>query len=275
MQYREYLKMSLEGMIPGDLPLPRGYHLVGHVSLLTLNFQNDEYSRLIGEATLRYDSRVKSVAVRKGPTSGIMRRPEYILVAGSLNTDAMHNENGVLFRVDPLKLTFSGGNKSERIHLAEKVDSQEYVVDMFACVGQFTLHVARNSGARVVAIEINPEAFWYLQKNIHINGLDNRVEARLGDCRIVHPLGVADRVIMGYLHNTIDFLPDGIETLSPQGGIIHLHSAISKEDIESYCNTINTISGQYGFHSDIVTRRVKQYAPGIVHYVFDISFRPE
>ncbi len=275
MRYRDYLKMSLEGLIPENLPLPRGYHLIGHVSLLTLNFEDDEYSRLIGEATLRYDSRVKSVIVRKGPTAGITRRPEYTLVAGNRDTVTIHRENGVVFRVDPLKLTFSGGNKNERIHLSERVHSQEYVVDMFACVGQFALHVARNSSARVLAIEINPEAFQFLQQNIHINGLDNRVEARLGDCKIIHPVGVADRVIMGYLHNTIDFLPEGIETLSPHGGIVHLHSAIAERDINGYCNTINTIGEQYGFDSDIVTRRVKQYAPGIVHYVFDISFRPE
>lgn len=275
MRYRDHLKMSLKGLVPADLPLPRGYHLIGHVSLLTLNFENDEYSRLIGEATLRYDSRIESVIVRKGPTSGITRRPEFTLVAGSRDTVTTHRENGVVFRVDPLNLTFSGGNKNERIHLSDKVHSQEYVVDMFACVGQFALHVARNSGARVLAIEINPEAFRFLQENIHINGLDNQVQAQLGNCRVVHPVGIADRVIMGYLHRTIDFLPDGVEALSPKGGLVHMHSAISERDISSHCNTINTIGRQYGFESDIVTRKVKQYAPGIVHYVFDISFRPE
>ena len=43
-----------------------------------------------------------------------------------------HIENGVIFKVDPLRLTFSGGNKEERIQMSRKVTPQEIVVDMFA-----------------------------------------------------------------------------------------------------------------------------------------------
>ncbi len=49
---------------------------------------------------------------------------------------------------------------------------------MFAGIGYFTLPVAR-AGGFVHAMEINPVAFDYLQKNIVLNKLSGMVDARL------------------------------------------------------------------------------------------------
>ncbi|MCK5238299.1 MAG: hypothetical protein KAR33_02055, partial [Candidatus Thorarchaeota archaeon] len=137
MQYKEFLRRELGEVLPDTLLLPRGFHLVGHVALLTLNSELSQFDKQIGEATLKYDSKIYSVAVRVGPTVGIIRRPAYKLVAGDTDTLTTHVENEVSFRIDPLRLTFSGGNRKERISLPRMVQSHEYVVDMFACVGQF------------------------------------------------------------------------------------------------------------------------------------------
>jgi tRNA wybutosine-synthesizing protein 2 len=170
-----------------------------------------------------------------------------------------------------MRLTFSGGNRRERISLPQKVQSHEYVVDMFACVGQFGLHIACQTGARVTAIEINPEAFGLLEENIQTNGVQDHMDALLGDCRVVHPMDVADRIVMGYLHDTVEFLPAALDTLSSNGGWIHLHAIIPEKEIKSYCNTISTISHDAGYLSTVHVRKIKHYSPGIVHYVFDIE----
>jgi tRNA wybutosine-synthesizing protein 2 len=142
---------------------------------------------------------------------------------------------------------------------------------MFACVGQFGLHIAKTSGARVTAIEINPEAYHLLEENIRLNDVQDRMDALLGDCRVVHPVDCADRVVMGYLHDTIDFLPAALATLSSNGGWIHLHATIPESDRVYYCNTISTISKSSGYSSEVNVRKIKHYSPGIVHYVFDID----
>ncbi|MHA1905779.1 MAG: class I SAM-dependent methyltransferase [Candidatus Thorarchaeota archaeon] len=271
MQYREFLRNRLDGTIPDTLSIPQGFHLVGHVALLTLNSESIQFDKQIGEATLEYDSRIRSVAVRVGPTEGVTRRPAYRLVAGDTNTLTIHIENTVQFRIDPLRLTFSGGNRGERISLPLRVHPQEYVVDMFACVGQFGLHIAKQAGARVTAIEINPEAFHLLEENIQLNKVQNHMDALLGDCRVVHPVDCADRVVMGYLHDTIDFLPVALDTLSSNGGWIHLHTTIPEESRNSHCNTISTIAANAGYTSMVHIRKIKHYSPGIVHYVFDIE----
>lgn len=270
MLYREYLKRKLEGHNPANFPLPKGYHLVGHVALLTINFDDRDFAEMIGVYTLEYDTRVRSVAIRTGPTSSVIRKPAYELVAGQSNTLTTHIENGVKFRVDPLKVTFSGGNRKERISLPKQVQSNEFVVDMFACVGQFGLHIAKTAGAKVLAIEVNPEAHSLLEENIRINHVEDRMQAILGDCRNKHPNAVADRVIMGYLPGTIDYLQSGVETLSHKGGIIHLHDSLPEKEVEQYCNTINTLALEYEFSAHVQTRKVKHYSPGVTHFVFDI-----
>ena len=181
MRYREFLRSRLKELIPSDIPLPSGFHLVGHVALLHADSRMQPYMELLGEATLQYDSRITSVAVRVGATSGVMRVPDYAVVAGESQTTTTHIEKGVQFRLDPTRITFSGGNKAERLHMGSVVKSGERVLDMFACVGQFALHMAKNRQTRVQAIELNPDAYQFLVSNVRLNGFEDTVEAVLGD----------------------------------------------------------------------------------------------
>ena len=273
MRYREFLRSQLNVDIPPDVVLPSGFHLVGHVALVHLNSKSMVYAERIGDLTLEYDPRIKSVAVRTGPTEGRMRLPSYSLISGDCNTVTTHIENGVKFRLDPLRLTFSGGNKKERIRMFQLTRSREHVVDMFSCVGQFALHAARVSNVTVTAIEINPEAFEFLIENIKLNDMDDRVTAISGDCREVRPESVANRVIMGYLHDTISYLPSAIESLVEVGGIIHMHMSIPRSEEDQISEKISITSERYGFQSTIDIHGVKNYSPGIDHFVFDILLK--
>ncbi|MHA1971266.1 MAG: class I SAM-dependent methyltransferase [Candidatus Thorarchaeota archaeon] len=271
MRYREYLESKLGDNLPSGVKVPRKFHIVGHVALVHLNSSLQEYSSSIGEATLTFDARIKSVAVRIGPTSGEIRRPFYEVVAGDCNTVTTHIENGVHFRLDPIRITFSGGNKRERIDIINRVEAGEKVVDMFSCVGQFALQIAKSTDASVTAIEINPEAYQFLLENIQINNLDDRVTAILGDCRDVHPVNYANRVIMGYLHNTELYLPHALDTLIQDGGVIHMHMAIQKNILKKSIIEIREICKRKGFDSQIQFRKIKNYSPGVDHVVFDIG----
>ena len=276
MKYRDFLKSRLGNLIPQNNLLPSGFHLVGHVALLQINSEIQPYANFIGNVTLEYDRRIKSVAIKVGPTTGAIRKPAFKLVAGELDTITSHTECGVIFRLDPLRLTFSQGNKAERIRIPSIIRPQEIVVDMFACVGQFALHIAKRSRAsKVIAIEMNPEAYRYLFENIAINRLKQKMVPVFGDCRRVHPIRVADRVIMGYLHNTMSFLPYALETLSCDGSFIHMHVALEKDEAMHYIDMISRICKEDGYRSEIDVRKIKMYSPRLEHNVFDIQASPE
>jgi len=274
MRYREYLKSNLRDILPSNAKIPRKFHLVGHVALVHLNSSLLEYESIIGEVTLSFDKRIKSVAVRTGPTSGEIRHPFYKVVAGDCNTVTTHIENGVHFRLDPTRITFSGGNKGERINIANQVEPGEKVLDMFSCVGQFALQIAKSAEVNVMAIEINPEAYEFLVDNIRTNGLEKKVTARLGDCREIHPVNYANRIIMGYLHNTDLYLPYALDSLVQEGGAIHMHMSIQKDTMEETISRIKEICYVNSFESKIHPRKIKNYSPSVNHVVFDIKVEP-
>ncbi len=250
--------------------IPSGYHLIGNVALLRLSDDLQRYAHAIGKITMEYDKRIKSVAVRTSGTTGVERTPHYEVVAGSFDTETVHLENGVLYYLDPLRLTFSGGNVAERIRMAKVVREGERVVDMFACVGQFALPMAR-TGAQVVAIEINPVAYQYLVKNVRVNRLEHRVSTILGNSREAHPIKSADRIVMGYLHDTVNYLPAAVDILVSEGGFIHMHQAIHAGARDELMRTIEDTCRAAGYNTNITIRRVKMYSRCIEHMVFDIA----
>jgi len=264
----------LKDHIPENAKLPSGFHVVGHVALVHLDSSLYDYASMIGEATLLFDEKIKSIAIKRGPTTGEIRTPLFEVIAGDCNTVTTHIENGVLFKLDPVKITFSGGNKRERIDIAKQVKQGERVVDMFSCVGQFALQIAKTSESVVTAIEINPVAYKFLLENIRINKLENRVTAILGDCREVYPSNYANRVIMGYLHDTQSYLPYALDTLTKDGGTIHMHMTIQKDLLEQSISEIDSVCRKTGFVSQIEARKIKSYSPNVEHYVFDIQVKP-
>jgi tRNA wybutosine-synthesizing protein 2 len=155
------------------------------------------------------------------------------------------------------------------------VKDGEVVVDMFSCVGQFALHIAKGAEVEVTAIEINPYAYQFLVENIRLNNLEQSVTALLGDCREIHPKNVANRVVMGYLHNTVEYLPFALETLIESGGTIHMHMNSPEQRIDDILAEITTGCKNSGYISTTQVKLVKSYSPGMGHYVFDIDVTSE
>ena len=110
--------------------------------------------------------------------AGAERAPAVELLRGEAG-EVVHRENGLVYRLDPSRVMFSGGNREEKARLAGMVRPGERTADLFAGIGYFTLPAAR-AGSRVHAMEINPVAFNYLEENLAANGLTDKVEADCG-----------------------------------------------------------------------------------------------
>lgn len=178
--------------------------------------------------------------------------------------EVRHRENGFTYFFDPAKVMFAQGNRQEKIRIAEMVRNSEVterVADMFAGIGYFTIPISGN-GARVHAMEINPVAFKYLNRNIVENGLSDLVDTSLGDCRD-QLRGMYDRILMGHF--------DAISMLAPallhvhKGSVIHLHSIGIVED------RINKLVESAGFSAVIHVHKVKKYRPHAWHVVQDVT----
>ena len=98
------------------------------------------------------------------------------IVFGS-ETETVHREGAILYKLDAARLMFSSGNFDEKKRMGELDCTGETVVDMFAGIGYFTLPLAKLAHAkRVIACEINPLAHSYLRQNLVLNRVESMVE---------------------------------------------------------------------------------------------------
>ena len=165
---------------------------------------------------------------------------------------------------------FSQGNFYERRRMST-VGAGEHVVDMFAGIGYFTLPMAvhakpsgsTRSSSTLCLIE-------YLSENIRLNHVEDIVNPILGDCREKAPVGEADRVIMGYVGTTQEYLPWGVKALKP-GGILHYHETTPEKLVfERPIRYVKEAAQAQGRSAEIVnTVKVKKYSPGVWHVVVD------
>lgn len=265
--FEEIKKLLIKKISESDFEnLPKKWEKFGDV--LILKMDKIEEKEKVAEAYAKV-LKCKSVLEDAGGIKGIERKPCFNFVYGN-DAITVHVENGIKYKFDAKKIMFSSGNIDERIRMAKVAKKNEVVVDMFAGIGYFTLPVAVYSKSRVYACEINPTAYEFLKENICINGVDELVKPILGDCRIVAPRRVADRIIMGYF-NSIDFLEYAIEILRGEG-IIHFHQKCKEEDFpEKVFDEIKKICYRNKRRAEILFyRKIKSYAPRIIHGVIDL-----
>jgi len=251
--------------------LPRKWEKLGDVLILKFPKELEPYKSRIAEVYADI-LKCRSVLEDAGGIGGEFRIPRLRFVYGDRNTETVHVENGIRFKLDPMRIMFSSGNKDERIRMARISSEDEIVVDMFAGIGYFSIPMAVYSKPRkIYAIEKNPIAFGYLEDNIALNHVVDIVEPILGDNREKTPKGIADRVVMGYLKDTHLFLPYAIDSLKEEGGIIHYHELCPDELFPRRpVRRLKEAVRSHGKEMEILgMRKVKSYAPGIFHIVVD------
>lgn len=170
---------------------------------------------------------------------------------------------------------------------------------MFAGIGYFSLVFAVHAKAKhVYCCEWNPRAIEALRRNVELNNVIGRITILSGDNRQVAPKQLAQRVNMGLIPSSVDFLPTACSTLDPASSKLYLHvhenvnyypqncdeTSLSKQELISLAR--QKISKQIvdkvkRIMSDLYPSIdwlievanivcVKQYAPHIDHLVFDI-----
>ncbi|MEI8003841.1 MAG: class I SAM-dependent methyltransferase family protein [Methanothrix sp.] len=261
---------ALQGKIPEECVhlIPRGWFLLGEVIIVKIHPDLTPYEHHIGQALLDYYPRCCTVLADEG-IFGPFREPVRRIIVGN-KTQTVHKENRVIFNLDASLVMFSPGNLTERIRMS-LLGKGEYVVDMFAGIGYFTLPMAVHSRPRkIMAIELNPNAYHYLCQNIRQNHVEEIVVPVLGDCAKVTPEGVADRVVMGMVQVTDQYLQKGIAALRP-GGILHYHQTIATRMYPAAAiRDVTQAAAALGCRAEILNCvLVKKYSPGVVHAVID------
>jgi len=190
-----------------------------------------EVLRPLGEAILERLPYVKSVWVAVTPISGTYRVRDYVHIAGEPRSTTIYKEHGCLFKVDIRRVYISPALNYEHIRIAKLVRNGEFIINMFAGAGLFSIIIAKYARPRkVISIDINPYAYGLMVDNVRLNKVEGIVEPVLGDaCEVVvNYEGMADRILMPLPELAFKYYPKALIALRDQG-YIHVYEFVSTE----------------------------------------------
>ncbi len=257
-QFEEHEKApTLEDLL-GFMP---HYEVIGDIALIEAD---DNDANRIGEALLKFHPHVNTVLGATSPVVGEFRIREFTLIAGEDKTETIHKEYGCRYVVDLAKAYFTPRLSTERERILSWIKPDDVIVDMFAGVGPYSILIAKKANPKkVIAIDKNPAAVEFLQRNVVLNSVDN-VEVIEGDANVEAErfAGIADHVIMNLPHNAYDFLDSAVK-LTKQGGMIHYYGMTHEDDLfDGSIGLIEAAAERAGRKIEIVERRtVRSYAP--------------
>jgi tRNA (guanine37-N1)-methyltransferase len=184
--------------------------------------------KIIGETLLKEVKIVKSVFYQASAVEGDFRTRNLEILAGEDNTETEYKEFGCRFRVDVANAFFSPRLSTERERIANLIQEDETMTNMFAGVGMFSIMAAKKTKCTVFSLDINPTASKLCEKNIELNKLAGNVISINGNATDIindQLIDKSDRTLMLLPERSDEFLESAIKT-TKSGGIIHYYSHI-------------------------------------------------
>jgi tRNA (guanine37-N1)-methyltransferase len=244
------------------------FEVVGDVAIL------DSPDGEAASAILKVQKNVKTVISPLTPVEGEYRTRRFQHVAGERKTVTTHKEHGLRYRIDLENAYFTPRLGTERLRVAKLVEPGDVVFDMFAGVGPFALFIAKR-GAKVVAVDKNPDAVRLMGENARLNRIDD-IEILEGDAALMAERyeSSADHVIMNLPHTAHDFLEQAIR-IAKDGGVVHYYAISPEEDLYGRDTAfVEEAAKAAGAKIRVLFRGiVRSYAPHQYNIVIDFEVR--
>jgi len=224
------LKKTLETILTAKESdeLISAFDQVGNIIIVRIPDSLLSKKKLIGETLLEQVKSAESVFYQSSSVGGKFRTRDLEILAGNDKTETEYRETGCRFVVDVKNVFFSPRLSSERARIAELVNDNEVVVNMFGGLGMFSIIAAKKKKCTVYNIDINPDATRLCEKNIALNKLVGNVITIHGDALEVIKNQLenkSDRTLMLLPEKSDEFLNSAVLT-TKNNGVIHYYSHI-------------------------------------------------
>ena len=177
-----YENLSAEEVFREVLPLPPGeslssWSVVGHIIHLNLKEHLLPYKTLIGNVLLDKNPSVRLVVNKTSEIESEFRVfPMEILASKSLEETTLVEvkASGCIFKFDFAKVYWNPRLDTEHQRIIDKCrKGMDVLYDVFAGVGPFSVPSAKK--CKVLANDLNPESFKWLQINVNKNKVQERM----------------------------------------------------------------------------------------------------
>jgi tRNA (guanine37-N1)-methyltransferase len=281
---KEDLKVLLADKLePRKLKLIyKSYDIVGDIAIIRVPEPLKERSKIIAEAVMQIHKRIKSVWRQASPVSGDFRLRSLEFVLGERKTETTHREHGCIFKVNLEKCYFSPRLSHERMRIARQVQPGEVILNMFAGVGSYSIIIAKHSKPEeIVSIDINPFAIQFMQENIKLNKIEEKVVPIQEDAKKVIEeklQNAADRVLMPLPEKAYEYLDYALLALKPTGGRIHYydfeHAKKGENPIEKIESKVSEKLQMLGVNFEVMLGRIaRTTGPNWYQVVLDIQVK--
>ncbi len=228
--------------------LVQSYDVVGDIAIIVIPQELRHRERLVGEAVLASNARIRVVARQTGGHNGEFRTRLLKIIAGENRKETLHREYGVRLLVNVEETYFSARSGTERYRVAQCVQPTETVLVCFSGVAPYPLIIAAHSGASlIVGIEKNPKAHQYALQNRLLNKCCQQVQPVEGD--VAHHIPrlqmMFDRIIMPLPYRSTAYLSLALSVLKP-GGWIHIYMMRRKHESIQSINEVEKICQKAG-----------------------------
>ncbi|MGC9149710.1 MAG: class I SAM-dependent methyltransferase [Candidatus Micrarchaeia archaeon] len=233
----------------------------GNIAILKLKKEERKKAKEIAKEIMKVNKNIESV-FEKLKVKGRYRKRNFRFIAGKRKYIANYKENSCVFVFDIRKVYFSSRLSYERKRISEGVKEGENVLVLFAGVGPYAIEIAKKGKAkRVVAIELNKWACYYMRKNILLNRVN--VEVVQGDVKkkIFSFKDFADRIVAPLPKSSYRFLKE-IFFAAKNNCIVHYYSFCRKNRIEDVKKVIEEEAKKEKVKVNFIFERVvKGYSP--------------
>ncbi|MEM1897834.1 MAG: RsmD family RNA methyltransferase [Sulfolobales archaeon] len=240
---------------------------MGDIALINLPKEVLNYGGLVGNAILALNKNVRAVYA-VGTTVGDFRVRELTHIAGEERTSTIHKEYGIKIYVDLKNAYFNPSLSEERRRVASRVVDGELVLDLFAGVGPFTLHIICTKNAYVLANDLNHYATQCLRKSLELNmkvvkGVVDVVNSDALELLNSIRGELFDKAILNLPHKSTYYLGKTLNILK-KGGIAYTY-VIAETKSEALNKVLNTVKN----YEVGGTLKVLDYAPR--KYIFRVE----
>ena len=244
------------------------FEVVGDIAMV-----EEADAEAVAAAIMATSKGIKAVISPISEVEGEFRTRRFRHIAGEARTSTIHKEHSLRYKVDLEGAYFTERLGTERLRIAKLVKPGDFVLDMFAGVGPFSLLLAKK-GAQVVAMDKNPLAIRCLKENAVLNRVQN-IDILEGDAAelALGYEGQADHVIMNLPHSASSFLVPAMRA-AKSGGVVHYYCIAPENDLYRDEALIRKAAKEMGAEVEALYRGiVRSYAPRRHNVVIDFRVR--
>ncbi|KAJ7990772.1 hypothetical protein DPEC_G00290380 [Dallia pectoralis] len=164
----------LRAVLPEGQDVTSGFSRVGHIAHMNLREHQLPYRQLIGQVIMDKNPGVTCVVNKTNTIDSTYRNFKMEVMAGEENMVAKVRENGVTYEFDFSRVYWNPRLSTEHERVVALLKRGDTVLDVFAGVGPFAIPAARR-GSTVLANDLNPESYRWLNHNCKLNKVERKV----------------------------------------------------------------------------------------------------